>query len=83
MRSNEINHVYWAIYEQHLYVFTLDLWNFCMKKCVIQPFKLLYPSIYPTYLPILTRDKRLNTPSFSALWLYLALGSGGVDSPYL
>ena len=54
-----------------------------MKKYILQPFKLIYPSRNETYFPINTRDKRYNTPSFSALWLDLALGSGGVGSPNL
>ena len=54
-----------------------------MKKYVFQPFKLLYPSRYEIYLPILTRAKRYNTASYSAVWLDLALGSGGAGSPIL
>ena len=54
-----------------------------MKKYVFQPFKLLYPSRYGTYLYVLTRDKPYNTACFSAVWLDLALGSGGVGSPNL
>ena len=54
-----------------------------MKKYVLQPFKLLYPSRYEIYLPIITRAKRYNTASFSAVWLDLALCSGGAGSPYI
>ena len=38
-----------------------------MKKIVFKPFKLLYPSRYEIYLPILTRAERYNTESFSAV----------------
>ena len=54
-----------------------------MKKYVFQSFKLLHSSRYGTYLPKLTRDKRYNTTGFIAVWLDLALRSGGVGSPNL
>ena len=56
-----------AIYERNFHVFAVCLSYFCMKKYVLQPLKLPYPSKYATYLPILTRDKRYNTACFRAL----------------
>ena len=51
-----------------------------MKTYIFQQLKLLFPSRYEIYSAILTRDKRYNTPSYSALWLDLSQGSGGVGS---
>ena len=58
--------------------------RFCVwKKYIFEPFKLLYPSRDETHLNRLTRDKRYNTPSLSALWLDLAPGSEGAGCPNL
>ena len=37
MQSYEINHAFLAIYEHQLYVFTLNLRNFCTNKGLIYP----------------------------------------------
>ena len=67
MRRNEINRIFVAICERNLFVIVLSLRYFCMEKYVFQPFKLPHQPGYETYLPTLTRDKRYNTPCFSAL----------------
>ena len=66
MWRNEMNHVFFAINERILNVFTATLRYFCKRVLVFQPYKLQHPSRYETYFPVLTHPKRYNTPCFSA-----------------